>query len=246
MGKLYIVGLGPGGALDTTPRAEAALRESGVIVGYTAYIDLIRERFPEKELVASGMTTEVARCRLAVDRALEGRTVSVVCSGDAGVYGMAGLILQLCAPCPWLEVEIIPGVTAATAGAALLGAPLGNDFAAVSLSTALTPWETIERRLRAAAGGDFVLCLYNPASRSRPDTLRRAAEVLLELLPPETPCGLARNVSREGEESWLCTLGELPGQRADMFTTVLVGNSRTQVIHGRLVTPRGYEKKGAL
>lgn len=246
MGKLYIVGLGPGGAGDITPRAEAALRESRVIIGYTGYIDLIRDRFPDKEFLASGMTTEVSRCRLAVDRVLEGQTAAMVCSGDAGVYGMASLLLQICAPYPRMEIEIIPGVTAATAGAALLGAPLANDFAAVSLSTALTPWETIEKRLRAAAAGDFVLCLYNPASRKRPDTLRRAAEILLETLSPQTPCGLAQNVSREGERSWLCTLGDLPGQRADMFTTVIVGNSRTRVINGRLVTPRGYEQKGEL
>lgn len=246
MGKLYIVGLGPGGAGDLTPRAEAALRESRVIIGYTAYIDLIRDRFPEKELIDSAMTTEVYRCHLAEGRVRMGQTAAMVCSGDAGVYGMASLLLQVCAPYPQMEIEIIPGVTAATAGAALLGAPLGNDFAAVSLSTALTPWETIEKRLRAAAAGDFVLCLYNPASRKRPDTLRRAAEVLLETLPPETPCGLAQNVSREGERSWLCALGELPGQRADMFTTVIVGNSRTRVINGRLVTPRGYEQKGEL
>lgn len=246
MGKLFIVGLGPGGALDTTPRAEAALRESQVIIGYTKYIDLIRDRFPGKELIDSAMTTEVYRCHVAEGRVRMGQTVAMVCSGDAGVYGMAGLLLQICAPYPQMEIEIIPGVTAATAGAALLGAPLTNDFAAVSLSTALTSWETIERRLRAVAVGDFVICLYNPASRSRPDTLRRAAEVLLEILPPQTPCGLARNVSREGEESWLCLLGELPGQRADMFTTVLVGNSQTRIINGRLVTPRGYEKKGEL
>ena len=246
MGKIFVIGLGPGGADLTAPRAEAALRESQVIIGYTAYIDLIRERFPDKELIATPMTTEVDRCRLCLEKAREGLTVAMVCSGDAGVYGMAGLLYQLSADIPEIPLEVIPGITAATAGAALLGAPLTNDFAAVSLSDALTPWETIERRLRAAAAGDFVLCLYNPASKKRPDSLRRAAAVLLETLPPQTPCGLARNIARPGEESWLCTLGELGDQPADMFTTVYVGNSQTRVIGGKMVTPRGYEKKGAL
>ena len=170
----------------------------------------------------------------------------MICSGDAGVYGMAGLMHQICRNHPELSIQVIPGVTAATAGAALLGAPLTHDFAVISLSDALTPWETIERRLRLAAEGDFVLCLYNPASKARPDTLKRAAAILLERLPPETPCGLAENISREGEAVWLCTLGELETQKANMFTTVFVGSSQTQVINGRLVTPRGYEQRGAL
>ena len=246
MGKLYIVGLGPGGALDTTPRAETALRESQVIIGYTRYIDLIRDRFPGKEFIGSAMTTEVYRCHVAEGRVRMGQTVAMVCSGDAGVYGMAGLLLQICAPYPQMEIEIIPGVTAATAGAALLGAPLTNDFAVISLSDALTPWETIERRLRAAAAGDFVICLYNPASSKRPHTLEKALSILAETLPQKTPCGLARKVSREGEASCVCTMEELPGQRVDMFTTVYIGNSQTQIINGRLVTPRGYEKKGEL
>lgn len=245
MAKLYVIGLGPGGAGETTPRAEAALGECEVIVGYTAYIDLIRERFPEKQLIATPMTTEVERCKACRDLVLSGKTAAMVCSGDPGVYGMAGLVCQVCEGFG-VEIEVIPGVTAATAGAALLGAPLIHDFAAVSLSDALTPWEEIEARLTLAARGDFVLCLYNPASKRRPDTLRRAADILLKVLPPETPCGLARLVGREGEESRICTLGELGEQPADMFTTVFVGCRRTKVIDGRLVTPRGYERKGTL
>lgn len=246
MGKIYIVGIGPGGPGDTTPRAEAALAASDVLVGYTTYIDLVRDRYPEKEIIATPMTTEVERCKTCRDLARTGKTAAMVCGGDAGVYGMAGLVHQVCRDCPEVEIRVIPGVTAATAGAALLGAPLIHDFAAVSLSDALTPWETIARRLELAAEGDFVLCLYNPASRRRPDTLRRAAELLLRHRSPDTPCGLARNTGRPGEESWLCTLGELGEQRADMFTTVFVGSSRTQVLNGRLVTPRGYEEKGTL
>jgi len=246
MGKIYVVGIGPGGAPDTTPRAEAALAASDVLVGYTTYLDLVKDRWPGKETVATPMTTEVERCRTCRDLALAGKTVAMVCGGDAGVYGMAGLVHQVCAGCPEVEIEVVPGVTAATAGAALLGAPLVHDFAVISLSDALTPWDTIQKRLELAAAGDFVICLYNPASKSRPDTLRRAADVLLEYCGPDTPCGLARKVGREGQESWLCTLGELGEQPADMSTTVFVGNSQTQVIGGRLVTPRGYEEKGML
>lgn len=246
MGKIFVVGIGPGGAEDTTPRAQAALAASDVLVGYTTYIDLVRDRYPGKEVIATPMTTEVERCKTCRDLALAGRTVAMVCSGDAGVYGMAGLVHQVCEGCPGLEIRVVPGVTAATAGAALLGAPLIHDFAVVSLSDALTPWEAIAKRLALAAEGDFVLCLYNPTSKRRPDTLKKAAAILLETLPPRTPCGLARRVGREGEESWLCTLEELAAQPADMFTTVFVGNHRTRVIDGRLVTPRGYEEKGTL
>ena len=246
MGKIYVVGIGPGGPGDTTPRVEAALAASDVLVGYTTYIQLVRERYPEKEIVATPMTTEVERCRACRELALGGKTVSMVCSGDAGVYGMAGLVHQVCRDFPELEIQVLPGVTAATAGAALLGAPLVHDFAAVSLSDALTPWETIARRLELAAEGDFVLCLYNPASRRRPDTLRQAAALLLRHRSPDTPCGLARRVGRPGEEAKICTLRELGEQRADMFTTVFVGSSQTRVVNGRLVTPRGYEQKGTL
>ena len=246
MGKIFVVGIGPGGAEDTTPRAQAALAASDVLVGYTTYIDLVRDRYPGKEVVATPMTTEVERCKTCRDLALAGRTVAMICSGDAGVYGMAGLVCQVCEGSPGLEIQVVPGVTAATAGAALLGAPLIHDFAVVSLSDALTPWEAIAKRLALAAEGDFVLCLYNPASKRRPDTLKKAAAILLEILPPHTPCGLARRVGREGEESRLCTLGELGEQPADMFTTVFVGNRQTRVINGRLVTPRGYEEKGTL
>lgn len=246
MGKIYVIGIGPGGAQETTPRAQAALAASDVLVGYTTYIDLVKEHYPGKDTIATPMTTEVARCRTCRDLALKGRTVAMICSGDAGVYGMAGLIHQVCEDAPKLEIEVIPGITAATAGAALLGAPLVHDFAVISLSDALTPWGTIAKRLELAAEGDFVLCLYNPASRRRPDTLRQAAALLLRHRSPDTPCGLARRVGRPGEEAKICTLRELGEQRADMFTTVFVGSSQTRVVNGRLVTPRGYEQKGTL
>ena len=251
MGKIYVVGIGPGGPGDPPPRVEAALAASDVLVGYTTYIQLVRERYPEKEIVATPMTTEVERCRACRELALGGKTVSMVCSGDAGVYGMAGLVHQVCRDFPELEIQVVVNYLVWMLRNKLkyfrkAGAPLVHDFAAVSLSDALTPWETIARRLLLAAEGDFVLCLYNPASKKRPNTLRQAAELLLRRRAPDTPCGLARRIGREGEESWLCTLGELGEQSADMFTTVFVGNSQTQVVNGRLVTPRGYEGKGTL
>ena len=243
MKKLYIIGLGPGAGLDLTGRAEKALDDCEVLVGYTAYIDLLREQYPDRQLIATPMRTEVERCRLALGLAQEGKKTGMVCSGDPGIYGMAGLCMELSGEYPEVELEVVPGVTAANGGAALLGAPLMNDFAVISLSDLMTPWETITRRLKAAAEADFVLCLYNPSSRKRRDHLRRACEILLEVLPPETPCGCARNIGREGEETRLYTLSELREAETDMFTTVYVGNSRTKVMNGRLVTPRGYLQK---
>ena len=237
--KLYVAGIGPGGADQITPRALHAIESSDVIVGYGVYADLIRPLFPEKEYVTTAMRRETERCRIAVERAKGGETVCVICSGDAGVYGMAGLILTL-ADGTGVDVEVVPGMTAACTGAALLGAPLTHDFAVISLSDLLTPWEQLETRLRCAAEGDFAVCLYNPMSHRRTDHLRRACEILLEHRSPDTPAGLAHSIGREGEYAEILTLGELKDAKADMFTTVFVGNSRTRVIGGRMVTPRGY------
>jgi precorrin-3B C17-methyltransferase len=186
------------------------------------------------------MKTEAARCRESLTLAGEGKRVCLVSGGDAGVYGMASLVLELAADFPDVTVEIIPGVTAASSGAALLGAPLGHDFAVISLSDLLTPWELITKRLRQAAAGDFVICIYNPASQSRKDYLKKAAAILLETLPPERVCGLARNIGREGESVQITTLGNLGETDADMVATVFIGNSKTTVINGKMVTPRGY------
>jgi precorrin-3B C17-methyltransferase len=238
--KIYVVGLGPGDERELTPRAAEAIRRSDVIVGYDLYVELIRPLTEDKEIISTGMRREVERCRLAVEQALSGRTVAMVCSGDAGVYGMAGAVLQVAQDYPELEVEVVPGITAACSAAAVLGAPLTHDFAVVSLSDLLTPWELIEKRLRAAAEADFVLCLYNPASRKRADYLKRACGILLRCRGADTPCGIVRNIGRPGEEHSLMTLAELADYPADMFTTVIVGSSQTRVIGGRLVTPRGY------
>ena len=244
MPKLYVVGLGPGAGADLTQRARAALEESQVIAGYTTYVDLVRDAFPEKELLVSGMRGEVQRCRAALERAASGATVALVCSGDPGVYGMAGLVLELAQDMGLIDavdVEVIAGVTAATGGAALLGAPLMHDFCLVSLSDLLTPWDAIETRLRAAARAGFVICLYNPCSHGRPDHLAHAAQILLEELPPPCVCGIAHNVGRPGEGARVLTLGELADAPADMTSVVYVGNATTREIAGRMVTPRGYQ-----
>lgn len=238
--KMFIVGLGPGGLSEITPRAQQAIADSDVIAGYHVYIDLIKDIVSGKELISTGMMGEVERCRAAVEAAVSGKTVTVVSSGDAGVYGMAGLCCQLAEPYPQLEIQVIPGVTAACSASAILGAPLTHDFATISLSDLLTQWDVIEKRLRLAAEADFVIAIYNPASRKRKDHLARACAEILKHRTPETPCGLARNIGREGESGEILTLEKLKDTEVDMFTTVVIGNSNTKVINGRLVTPRGY------
>ena len=223
-----------------TLEARAALDRAELLCGYPAYLDLIAPLYPGKETCSTPMTQELARCRRALDEARRGRTVALVCSGDAGVYGLASPVLELLPDYPDVEVEIVPGVTAALSGAAKLGAPLGHDFCAVSLSDLLTPWEQIEKRLRCAAEGDFAVVLYNPSSRRRREHLRKACDILLTFRTAETPCGWVRNIGREGEEKALLTLGELREKELDMFTTVFIGSSATRLVGGRLVTPRGY------
>jgi precorrin-3B C17-methyltransferase len=240
MKQLTIIGLGPGGGLDLTGRAKAALEKSDLIVGYHVYVDLVKPDFPDKEYYTTPMRKEVERCQMALSLADEGRSVAMVCSGDPGVYGMAGLCYELAEGYPQVKLEVIPGVTSATGGAAVLGAPLMHDFAVISLSDLMTPWSLIERRLRAAAQADFVLCLYNPASHKRPDYLRRACQILLEEKSPETPCGYVQRIGREGESAQILTLAQLQDAQVDMFTTVYIGNSSTKVIGDKLVTPRGY------
>lgn len=243
MNKVYVVGLGPGGAEQITPQAREAMDRAEVLCGYTVYIGLVRPLYPDKEVFTTPMTREQERCRRAMETARSGRTVAMLCSGDAGVYGMAGPLLQLAPEFPEVEVEVVPGVTAALSGAAVLGAPLMHDFCVISLSDLLTPWETIENRLRCAARGDFSICLYNPSSKKRADYLRRACDILLEEKSPATVCGWVRNIGREGQAYRVLTLEELREETVDMFTTVFIGSGATQAIDGRMVTPRGYEVK---
>ena len=238
--KLYVIGIGPGGEDQMTLRAVRALEQCDCVAGYSLYLNLIRSLIQGKEQIQRGMTREVDRCTAARHMALPGHAVAVISSGDAGIYGMAGLMFELCQSYPEIEIEVIPGITAACSGGAVLGAPLTNDFAVVSLSNLLTPWETIEKRLYAAAQGDFCLCLYNPASKRRTDHLQRACDILLTERSADTPCGLVRNIGREGESFELTTLQELRNTTVDMLTTVFVGNSVTKIVNGRLVTPRGY------
>ncbi len=238
--KLYVVGIGPGNRDNLTLRADRALGESDLIVGYHVYVDLVRDWYPEKEYKATGMTREVDRCRMALQEAESGRSVSLVCSGDSVVYGMASLLYELRGESIIPEIEVIPGLTAACSGGALLGAPLTHDFAVISLSDRLTPWKKIEARLQAAARADLAIVLYNPKSKGRPDHLRRACDLLLETLPANRPCGVARSIGREGERYEVMPLSALRDYDADMFSTVFIGNAMTRVIGGKLVTPRGY------
>lgn len=240
MNTIYVVGIGPGAYEKMTIEAAEALRNCDAIIGYTVYVDLVREHFPGKEFLTTPMRKEVDRCRMAFEEAEKGKKVAMICSGDAGVYGMAGLMLELGREYTDCEVRVIPGVTAATGGAAVLGAPLIHDFALISLSDLLTPWEKIEKRLRLAAEADFVICLYNPGSKKRSDYLEKACRIMMESKSKDTVCGIVSQIGREGESMRVLFLEELMKTPVDMFTTVFIGNSQTVEIDGRMVTPRGY------
>lgn len=238
--KLTVVGIGPGNEENMTLRALRALENAQVIVGYHVYVDLVKDRYPHKEYLTTGMTRETQRCRMALEEARKGKNVAMVCSGDSGVYGMAALCLELRGEDATPEIEVVPGLTAACSGGAVLGAPLTHDFAVISLSDRLTPWEKIASRLRHAAQADLAIAIYNPKSHGRPDHLARACDILLETLPETRLCGVVRNIGREGESATLLTLGQLRNYDADMFCTLFVGNEMTRSISGKLVTPRGY------
>ena len=240
MNKLYVVGIGPGAYEDMTIRAAKVLEQCDVIIGYTVYVDLVRQHFADKKFLTTPMKQEIERCEMAFSEAEAGHTTAMICSGDAGVYGMSGLLYEMGARYPEVALEVIPGVTAATAGAAVLGAPLMHDFCLISLSDLLTPWEKIERRLRAAAEADFVICLYNPSSKKRKDYLRRACEILLEYQSPDIVCGTVVNIGRTGEQKKVLSLEALKEEQVDMFTTVFIGNSQTMSLEEMMVTPRGY------
>lgn len=237
---IYVVGIGPGAYGKMTVEAAEILKKCDVIVGYGTYIDLVREHFGDKEFLETPMRKEAERCHLAFGEAAKGKKVAMISSGDPGVYGMAGLMYEIGQQYPDIGVRVIPGVTAALSGGAELGAPLGHDFAVISLSDLLTPWEVIEKRLLAAAEGDFVIAVYNPASRKRADHLKRACEILMTRLPKDRVCGYVKNIAREGTALRILSLAQLSEAQADMFTTVFIGNSATRIIDGKMVTPRGY------
>lgn len=243
MKKIFVVGIGPGKEQFMTQQAKDALQEAEILCGYGVYIDLIHPLYPEKSTIATAMTKEIDRCRTALQKASDGITVAVVCSGDSGVYGMACLVYELSEEfCP-IEIVVVCGVTAALSGAAVLGAPLSHDFAVISLSDLLTPWELIEKRINAAASADFCISLYNPSSKKRFDYLQKACDIMLKHKSASTLCGWVRNIGRDKQECKLMTLSQLQNEKLDMFCTVFIGNCNTTSIRGKMVTPRGYENK---
>jgi precorrin-3B C17-methyltransferase len=242
--KLYVVGIGPGIEEMMTGAAIDALEQADVIVGYTVYLKLLGERFQGKEMLSTPMKQEVERCRLAFEEAMKGKKVALICSGDAGIYGMASLMYEIGKDYPEIELQIIAGVTAASSGAAVLGAPLNHDFCIISLSDLLTPWEKIEKRLIAAAQGDFAISIYNPSSHKRKDYLQKACDILLRYIEGDRACGYVENIGREGTKAVTCTLAELRNAQVNMFTTVFIGNSGSEIINGKLITKRGYQIEG--
>lgn len=238
--RIYVVGMGPGQENMMTQEALQVLEASDVIIGYTVYLKLLGERFGCKELLSTPMRQERERCQMCFEKAREGKKVALICSGDAGIYGMASLMLEIGKLYDDCIIEVIPGITAASSGAAVLGAPLNHDFCVISLSDLLTPWEKIEKRLLAAAGGDFAIAIYNPSSHKRKDYLKKACDILLRVIEEERPCGYVENIGREETKAVTCTLRELRDTQVNMFTTVFIGNSDTELIHGKLVTKRGY------
>ncbi len=244
MGKLYAVGFGPGGYEHMTQKAIDVIKEADVITGYTTYVEMMKKFFPDKEYIATAMTKEMDRCRMAVDLADEGKTVAMISSGDSGIYGMAGILLEIKNEKKSdVEIETVPGVTAASAAASVLGAPLMHDFTVISLSDLMTPLNLIMRRVECAGKGDFIVCLYNPKSKKRADYLKRAAEILMVYREEDTPVGVVRNAGREDESSYITTLGQLENAPVDMFSIVIIGNSNTYVKDGKMITPRGYQDK---
>jgi precorrin-3B C17-methyltransferase len=240
MNQIYIVGMGPGAEELMTVQAIQVLESCDVIVGYPVYLKLLGERFADKTFLSTPMKQEVERCRMCFEEARKGHRVALVCSGDAGIYGLASLMYEISVEYEDCELTVIPGITAASSGAAVLGAPLNHDFCVISLSDLLTPWELIERRLTAAAEGDFAIAIYNPSSHKRADYLARACDILLRTLPEDRACGYVENIGREGTKIQVCSLGELHDRQVNMFTTVFVGNSQSRIQDGRLITKRGY------
>lgn len=238
--KIYIVGMGPGKEEMMTGEALSVLEQADVIIGYTVYLKLLGERFWEKELLSTSMGQEKERCQLAFEEAKKRKKVAFLCSGDAGIYGMASLMYEIGKNYPDIELAVIPGITAASSGAAVLGAPLNHDFCVISLSDLLTPWEKIQKRLIAAAQGDFAMAIYNPSSHKRKDYLQRACDILLHYLEEERACGYVENIGREGTKAVTCTLKELRHREVNMFTTVFIGNAGSEIVNDKLITKRGY------
>lgn len=238
-GKIYVVGIGPGNMEDITIRGYKTLKNVDVIAGYTTYVDLIREEFSDKEFYVSGMKKEIDRCEQVLEIAKSGKDIALISSGDAGIYGMAGIMIEV-AQKEGYEVSIIPGVTSSVAGASVVGAPLMHDNAIISLSDLLTDWDVITKRIDRASDGDFIISLYNPKSKGRTTQIVEAREIMLKYKSKDTPVALLRNVGRKNENFTLTNLDEFLNYEIDMFTVVIIGNSKTYVSKDRMITPRGY------
>ncbi|MCS7213375.1 MAG: precorrin-3B C(17)-methyltransferase [Candidatus Calescibacterium sp.] len=248
-GKLFVVGFGPGDEKNMTFWARDCIEKSNVVIGYETYIDLIRHLLDGKEVIETGMTEEIDRAKMAVEKAQSGNIVSIVSSGDAGIYGMAALIYEILLESGWRpgmnpDVEVVPGITSASACAALVGSPLSLDFAVVSMSDLLVPWELIEKRVRAAAAGDFVIVIYNPLSKKRTWQLQKTRDIIMEYRSPDTPVAVIKSAFREGQKIKVTTLKDMPNaENLGMLTTIIVGNSTTIYKNGIMLTPRGYSSK---
>lgn len=237
MSKIYVIGIGPGRCEHMTVKAENALESSDIILGYKTYIELIQDEYPRKELMSFPMRSEVERCELTIEKAEEGKTVSLISSGDAGVYGMAGILLRLTED---HTVEVIPGMTAIQAAAASLGAPIMHDFVAISLSDLMTDWEIIEKRLHLAAEGDFVTCLYNPKSKNRTEQIVKTRDIFIEKGGKDKVVGIVKNAKRDGEKIYLTTVEHMLDYPIDMTTLVIIGNQETYIKNNKMITKRGY------
>lgn len=244
-GKLHVVGFGPGGRDDMTFRAAKTIENADIVTGYTTYVDMMKGIFPDKQFKATGMMREVERCKMAIKDAMAGKDVAMISSGDSGIYGMAGIIYQLADEMDAdIDIDCIPGVTAASSSAAILGAPLMHDVAIISLSDLMTPLDLIMRRVDCAAQSDMIISLYNPKSKGRTEYLNQARNIILHHRDGNTPVGIVRNAGREDETHWITTLEELDDSKVDMFCLVIIGNSQTYVSKGKMITPRGYPVDG--
>ena len=244
IGKIKIVGIGPGNISEMTPKARLAIETAEIIAGYNTYIKLIPELVSGKKIIGTAMMQEVERCQMAIEEARAGTNVAIISSGDAGIYGMAGLIIDMILKLPESEqpqFEVIAGVSAVNAAAAILGAPLMHDFAVISLSDLMTDWELIKKRVECAAMGDFVIALYNPKSKKRVKNILEVQEILLQYKNKNTPVGIVTNAGRLDECKIISTLENFTNEEINMFSLVLIGNSKTYVKAGFMITPRGYE-----
>ena len=240
-GKPHVVAVGPGGKEHMTFKAAETIQNADIVTGYTADVNMMKPIFPDKEYKATGMMKEVDRCRMAIEDAMAGKDVAMISSGDSGIYGMAGIIYQLADEMKAdIEIDTVPGMTAASTSASVLGAPLMHDLAIISLSDLMTPLDLIMKRVDCAGIGDMIVCLYNPKSKTRTEYLNQAQQILLKHRSAETPVGIVRNAGREDQRAQITTLGDLDKADVDMFSIVIIGNSQTYVSNGRMITPRGY------